>query len=87
MTGLASDGERIMQVRLLFSERGYKMYSPRRLGGRRNPLEPVCWVVRYARTSAYGGASAYGIGSTPLEAVENAWAKLHANVSAPTLEL
>jgi hypothetical protein len=72
------DEERIAQVRLLFLERGFKMYSPRRLGGRKDTMEPACWVVRYARTGVYGAASAYGVGSTPLEATENAWTEFQA---------
>jgi hypothetical protein len=79
-----SDEERIMQVRMLFLERGFKMYGPRRFGGRRDAMEPACWVVRYARAGVYGAASAYGTGLTPLEATENAWTEFEAWVPAPT---
>jgi hypothetical protein len=69
-----SEAERIAAIRRLFSEHQHKMFSPRRLGGQKDPIEPDCWIVRYARNGIRGGVSRYGIGVSPIDAAENAWA-------------
>ena len=70
---------------LLFSERGYKMYSRRRSvvepGQRRWNAE---WFDTHGGTF-YGGASGYGTDSTPLEATENAWATLEVELGLPPI--
>ncbi len=57
------------------------MFAPRRLGGGKDVSEPGKWVVRYVGKDVYGRPSAvdaYGIGGTPLEATEDAWANFQA---------
>ncbi|MGZ4314252.1 MAG: hypothetical protein ACXVRK_00670 [Gaiellaceae bacterium] len=81
------DDERVAEIKLLFSERGCKMFAPRRLGGSKNLFEPVTWVVRYAGKDLYGvcgAVDAYGIGRTPLDAAEDAWVNFQAEQPAQT---
>jgi hypothetical protein len=72
------DEKRIAEIRLLFFDRGYKMGGPSRLGDGTDLAEPVEWVVRYVRKDVSGRAPARGVGGTPLDAAENAWAKFQA---------
>jgi hypothetical protein len=72
------DEKRIAEIRLLFSDKGYKMGGPSRLGDGTDLAEPVEWVVRYVHKDVSGRAPASGLGGTPLEATENAWAKFQA---------
>lgn len=78
MSDAASDQERLAEIRRLFSEREQIMCTPRLLGGRRRAVAQECWVVRYARRGVRGAPSSYGIGSTPIEAAENALAHFQA---------
>jgi hypothetical protein len=78
---LETDKARIAEIKLLFSDRAYMLYLPRKFGEmRERELAPAQWVARYARKGSKGEASGYGIGSTPVEAAENAW-KAFAGVS------
>jgi len=73
------DEERIAETRLLFSEQGYKMLGPRRVGDGKDLTDQVGWSAPYVAAEVGGGAVAAGSGRTPLEAAENAWAKFQAN--------
>ena len=81
------DDERIAEIKLLFSERGCKMFAPRRLGSGKNLFEPGTWVVRYSGKDlygVYGALDAYGTGGTPLDAAEDAWVNFQAEQRAQT---
>jgi len=73
------DEERIEEIRLLFSEQGYKILGPRPVGDGKDLTEQVGWSAPYVAAEVGGGAVAAGSGRTPLEAAENAWAKFQAN--------